>query len=105
MSHQIILQPNGMLAVHCSVTGTIVVWDGTEEEIVEFYAEQAWTADGQDAKRQQAWRALAAVLTGEPDKIYHVFTLTWAEALELDREHGGIVWRETGTVAPSVGGE
>jgi GAF domain-containing protein len=94
VSHQIIQQPNGMLAVHCSVTDTIVAWDATEEEIVEFYAEQAWTADRQDAKRQQAWRALAAVLAGEPDKIYHVFTLTWAEALELDREHDGIAWRE-----------
>jgi len=46
-----------------------------------------------DAK-QRAERVLDAVTAGEPSKVYHQFAKTWAEALEMDREHGGEAHKE-----------
>lgn len=84
MGRQIIRQPDGRYAVFCSVTDTIVVWDATEEEVVELFAERA-----ADRARQDVRRLLGYVAAGNPRKAYFQFALTWEEALAMDREHGG----------------
>jgi hypothetical protein len=89
MSQQVIRQPNGKYGVFSSITDTIIVWDATDVELVEWFAEQA----AEDA-RQAARRVLGHVAAGQPRKAYFQFTLTWEEALESDREHGGTVWQE-----------
>lgn len=89
MGQQIVRQPDGRYAIFWSITDTIVLWDATEDEVVEFFVEQA-TKDA----RMQASRALYHVADGHPERAYYQFALTWDEALEKDREHGGDAWRE-----------
>ncbi|MDT7785585.1 MAG: 1,2-dihydroxy-3-keto-5-methylthiopentene dioxygenase [Pseudonocardiales bacterium] len=89
MSQQIVRQPNGKYGVFSTVTNTIIVWEATDTEIVEFFAEQA-----AETARRAAQRALEHVAAGQPKKAYFQFALDWAEALELDREHDGTAWRE-----------
>ncbi|GIH91964.1 hypothetical protein ACFFMN_33850 [Planobispora siamensis] len=89
MGYQIIKQPDGHFAVFSSVTDTIIVWDATEDEVVEWFAEQA-----AERARQDARRALEHVAADEPRRAYFQFAMTWDEALGRDRKHGGEVWRD-----------
>lgn len=84
MGYQIIRQPDGEYAVFSSITDTIIVYDATAEEIVEWFAEAA-----ADDARRSVRRLLGHVAAGEPRKAYHQFAMTWDEALALDRAHGG----------------
>lgn len=84
MGNQIIRQPDGHFAVFSSVTGTIILWDATKDEIVEWFAEQA----AEDA-RQSVRRKIEHVAAGEARRAYSQFAMTWDEALEKDGEHGG----------------
>ncbi|RAS59465.1 hypothetical protein C8D87_11477 [Lentzea atacamensis] len=84
MSQQILLQPNGKFAIYSSITDTIIAWDATAEEIVELTT----------TARQETRRVLGHVVAGEPHKAYFQFTLTWEQAMKLDRENGGTVWQE-----------
>jgi hypothetical protein len=88
MGKQIIRQPNGRYAIFSTGTDTIHMWDATADEVVEHFVERAV----EDARRE--WRRIVeCVAAGEPRRVYYQFTMTWEEALELDREHGGEVWR------------
>jgi len=89
MGQQIIRQPDGKLAVFNSITDTIVYYDATAEEIIEWRAQQA-AEDARRATREQ----LKDVIRGEPFRVYHQFTMTWQAALEKDRVHGGEAWRD-----------
>lgn len=86
MAEQIIPQPNGRFAVFSSITDTFLVWDATPEEIIEWRAE--WAADRarqstrEELERVQAERSLL-------NRPYAQFTLTWGEALDLHKKHGG----------------
>lgn len=91
MGKQIIRQPNGLFAIYSSSTDTITAWDATEQEIIDEFAERA----AEDA-RQNVRRILDHVKAGDPRLAYHQFALTWDQALEADREHGGEVWRAYG---------
>jgi hypothetical protein len=84
MGNQIIRQPDGHYAVFSSITGTISVWDATEDELVEYFAERA-----AERAREDVRRTLGHVAAGEPRWAYHQFAMTWDEALAMDRESGG----------------
>jgi hypothetical protein len=84
MGSQIIKQPDGRLAIFNTNTDTVIVWDATEDEIVEHFAEQA-----AERAREDVRRTLAHVTAGEPKRAYFQFAMTWEEALEEDRQHGG----------------
>lgn len=84
MGYQIIRQPSSKFAIFSSITDTIIVWDATEDEIVEYFAEQAAERAREDARRN-----IAHVAAGNPSKAYYQFAMTWEEALAKDRKHGG----------------
>lgn len=89
MTQQIIRQPDGHYAVFSSVTDTITMYDATADEIVdEFVQREA------QRTREHVERILEHVAAGTPDKIYFQFAMTWEQALNMDREHGGDAWRE-----------
>lgn len=83
MGQQIIRQPDGRLAVFSSYTDTFIVADATPEELIEWRAEQA-----AEEAREEARLQIERVLSGE-SRPYCQFTLTWEQAVEKDREHGG----------------
>lgn len=84
MGQQIIKQPDGRLAVFSSITDTLIVVDATPEELVEWRAEEA----AQEA-RDRTERELDKVLSGGPKEAYGRRALTWEEAAQVNREHGG----------------
>lgn len=89
MGNQIIKQSDGQFAIFCSYTDTIIIWDATADEIVDWFAEQAAERARVDARRH-----VEHVAAGEADKSYFQFTKTWERALTMDREHGGEVWEQ-----------
>lgn len=86
MGYQIIKQPSSKFAIFDSVTDTIIAWDATETEIVEWFAERAAERAREDARRN-----IEHVAAGNPRKAYYQFAMTWEEALAEDRKHGGEV--------------
>lgn len=86
MGYQVIRQPDGKLAVFSSIVDCWAVYDGSPEEIVEWFAEKA----AEDARRD-AQRVIDAVMAGEPRKAYYQFTMTFDEANAKSGEHGGEV--------------
>lgn len=89
MGQQIIKQPDGRFAIFSSETDTIIGWNADETEIIDHFVQQA-----SRETRQRVERLLGFVKADQPRKAYYQFALTWSEALEEDREHGGDVWRE-----------
>jgi hypothetical protein len=89
MGQQIIRQPDGGLAVFSTITDTILIYDATAEEIINWRAEQA-AEDARRVTREQ----LKDVIRGEPFRVYFQFAMTWQDALEKDRDHGGEAWRD-----------
>ncbi|WP_330328216.1 hypothetical protein [Streptomyces pseudovenezuelae] len=82
MGQQIIRQPDGRLAVFSTVVDAFIVVDATPEEILDWRAEEA----AKEARRTTQ-RQLDHVLSGEPERSYFQFTMTWEEASQLDREN------------------
>lgn len=89
MGHQIIVQPDGRLAVFSSVVDSWIVMDATPGELADFYAERA----AEDARRGTR-ETLAHVLAGEPRQVYCQFAMTFDEANGESREHGGEFWSD-----------
>lgn len=89
VGNQIIKQPDGKYAVFSSITDTIVFWDATEEEVVQFFVDKV----AEDTRRSVE-KILTHVSAGQPRKAYYQFAMTWKEALSYDREHGGEAWEE-----------
>ncbi|GAA4626804.1 hypothetical protein GCM10023196_036550 [Actinoallomurus vinaceus] len=89
MGNQIIRQPDGKYAVFSRVSDQLVMWDATEDEVIEYFAEEAAEATRRDVRRK-----LEHVAAGEPERAYHQFAMTWEEALRKDREHGGEAWAQ-----------
>lgn len=81
MGNQILRQPDGRHAVFSSVTDTITVYDATEEEIIEYFAEAA-----AERARDDARRTLGFVSAGESRRAYAQFALSWEGALDKDRD-------------------
>lgn len=91
MGNQIIRQPSGKYAIFSTYTDTITVWDATEDEIVEHFAERA-----AEVARRDARRLLGHVAAGNPRAAYFQFAMSWEEALAEDRKHHGTAWKEVG---------
>lgn len=89
MGYQVIRQPDGHFAVYSSTTDTIAVWNATADQVVDWFVDRAV-----ERARREAGRIVGHVATGEPRKAYYQFVMTWDEALQSDREHGGEAWRE-----------
>lgn len=89
MGYQIIQQPPDRLAIFSSYTDTVIVWDATEDEIVEWFAELAAASARRDARR-----LIGHVVAGNPRAAYFQFAMTWEEALAKDRRRGGTAWKE-----------
>lgn len=81
---QIIRQPDGRLAVFDTTTDTLVLWDKTADDIVEWFASEA-----AERARADARRALDHITAGNPRKVYFQFAVTWDEAVAADRDNGG----------------
>ncbi len=88
MGNQIIRQPDGHFAIFSSNTDTIIVWDATKDEVVEWFVERA-----AERARQDAQRVIDHVAAGDPRRAYFQFAMTWEEALATDRERGGEAWK------------
>lgn len=86
MIYQIIKQPGGLFAIFSPYTKTIVVYDATDAEVMDWFVELKTRRI-----REQVAVILGLVALGEPEKAYYQFTLSWDEALARDREHGGEV--------------
>lgn len=84
MGYQIIRQPNDLFAIFSSYTNTIIVYDGTEDEIVEWFADEA-----AERAREGIRRTIGFVAAGEPRRAYFQFAMTWEEALKEHYERGG----------------
>ncbi|MFH9430249.1 hypothetical protein ACH4JZ_18400 [Streptomyces sp. NPDC017615] len=82
MGQQIIVQPDGRLAVFDSVCDAFVLVDASPEEVTEWRA-----AEAADRARERTEAELKRVL--ESDRPYYQFTLTWPEAERLDRKNRG----------------
>lgn len=88
MGYQIIKQPNDLFAIFSSYTDTVIVWDSTQAEVLDWFIELE-----ADRVRRDIGGILANVAAGEARKSYFQFAMTWDEALEKDREHDGEAWR------------
>jgi hypothetical protein len=85
---QIIQQPDGRLALWSSIVDDWVLYDASPEALVEHMVEIA----ANDARRK-AEQMVAAVVEGEPERIYHQFAMTFEAAQELRaRIHGEAPW-------------
>ncbi|MFG2001657.1 hypothetical protein ACGFNU_21145 [Spirillospora sp. NPDC048911] len=89
MGSQILRQPDEQYAVFSTETETIIVWDATENELVEWFAKRA-----AERARQSAREKIALVAAGQTRRAYAQFAKTWDEALAMDREHGGDAWKD-----------
>lgn len=89
MGYQVIKQPDARFAVFSTFTDTIVIYDATRQEIVDWFVEITV-----ERARRSGDHVMDAVAEGDPRRIYAQFTMTWDEALAQDREHDGEVWRQ-----------
>lgn len=79
MGHQIIKQPNGLLAVFCNNTDSWVLADCTSEELLDYYEQRA-----ADEARKRTQEILDHVEAGDPRRAYYQFAMTFEEA---NKEH------------------
>ena len=77
MTHQIIRQPDGRLAVFSTGVDDWIIADATSEELGDYYAERA----AKDA-RKSALDTCDKVLSGNARKVYYQFAMTYEEACE-----------------------
>ena len=87
MGQQIIKQPNGLYAVFSSITDTIIMWNFTADDLIEYYVKEARkriTRDVQDT--------IAELNAG--GKPYYQFTMTWTEALKTSRRSSNMTREE-----------
>lgn len=85
MGEQVVVQPDGRLAVFSSVEDQILVWDATEDEVIERAAENA-----AEYARVTTRMHVENVRAG---RIPRPFGMTWERALAADEAHGGDAWR------------
>lgn len=83
MGWQVIRQPDGLLAIFSSVTDTWIVYDATEQDVVNEFVNAA----RRDARRQI--RSLLAKMNAG-QRPWHQFTMTFDEANRKSRAHHGV---------------
>jgi ERCC4-related helicase len=90
MGYQVIKQPTGQLfAIFSTFTDTIIVYDASAAEVVDWFAERA----SRDARTAVA-RLVQLVDADKAREAYYQFTMTWDEALREDEQHGGEAWQQ-----------
>jgi hypothetical protein len=87
VGRQIIQQPNGQFAIFSTFNDQIILWDATQNGVVDFFVTEA----AEDA-RASTLRLIELVTSGVQAR--HPFALTWEEALASDRDHDGEAWQE-----------
>lgn len=87
MGQQIIKQPDGRFAIFSTITDTVIFYDATADEVVEYFADRA-----RSTAVEQARRLVSLVDEGKYWSAYHQLARTWDEALQDDRKHGGEAW-------------
>lgn len=95
MGHQVIIQPDGKLAIFSSFSDTWIIMDATPGEITEYYARRA-----AENARRSARETVRTVLDGNEREIYAQFAMTFAEANKRSRKHNGEFWRDGSWHAP-----
>lgn len=85
MGHQIIRQPNGNFCVWSSHVDSIILFDATAEDLIEYYAKKS----AEDTKRDIT-RICEKVSSGQARIIYHQFTKTYSEALAASRSTNSV---------------
>lgn len=81
---QVIEQPNGLLAIYDRDIETWVIWDATEDELVEFYTSEA------SRKAEQVIRDhIKGVTKGDPRSVYGKETLSFESANERHLANDG----------------
>lgn len=98
MGLQIIEQPNGLLCVFSPAIESWVLWDATEEELVEFYRDEA------TRKVEQAVRDAVKYVTKDNPRLYYGgSTLTFKQANDRHlANEGNEVFRPNDLVDRSV---
>jgi hypothetical protein len=81
MGHQIIKQPDGKLCVFSTVVDAIVIEDATEQDLLDYYVAQAAAKE-----RDRVKKIIRNVQLGNPEDSYYQFTMSYEEAVEIDRE-------------------
>lgn len=89
MDEQIIKQPGGLYAIYSTITDTIHMYDATADDITQYFIDRETRR-----LRERLNILITAVSLDRPEDVYYQFAMTWDEALEADREHGGDVWQE-----------
>lgn len=84
MGTQIIKQTDSTFALFSSITGNIVLADATAEEVIDFFVQEKI-----DDTRRSISRVVNYVADDDAGHIYLDHAITWKEAQEKDREHGG----------------
>lgn len=87
MGCQVIKQPDGKLMIFDSASDTIVYWDATPDEVVQWFVDQAAAR-----AKMTAGRIVEDVVAGQEKRHYAQFALTFDEAIEDDKRHGGDAW-------------
>lgn len=84
MGHQIIKQPDGLLAVWSTGTDSWILYDATAEELAEHYASRE-----AERMRQSVLELTALVEADKPEEAYFQFVMTFdeAQAEHLDGGH------------------
>ena len=85
MAHQIILQPDGKLAIYSSVVDDWIMSAATPEEVLDLCVESA-----ADEARSSTQRIIDAVTSDNAEKVYHRFALTFVEANERAIREGNL---------------
>lgn len=82
MGRQIVKQPNGLYAVWSSIVDSVIVYDATPDEIIEFYQ-----LEEMKRLRDGVLEAIAALERGE--KPSGQFTKSWEDCLHwIEVVHG-----------------
>lgn len=82
MGHQIIKQPNGLLAIFESYTDSWVCAEATPEEVADFFAEMA-----EKESRRRTEVILNQVMAGERVNAYAQLAMTFEEANKKHNKH------------------
>jgi hypothetical protein len=85
MGYQIIRQdPDDLYAIFDSSTDTIILWDASADEVVDWFVEQEVAR-----VRERVTAIVGHVARGEPRRAYFQFAMSWEDAQRKDREHDG----------------
>lgn len=93
MGYQIIIQPNKKLALWSSITTSIVMWDATTDEVIDYMAEQE-----RERIKDEVLRTVAKLRNGK--RAYYQFTKSWSDAIQAMREQHG--WEAVGEILDTM---